>query len=255
MKFLKIENLKIDLGEFFVHIDKLHLNKGDHLVIVGPTGSGKSVLLETIMGFFEPCGGLISVNGKNLLEFPPENRGVSIIYQDHCLFPHMTVEENIKYGFRKNMDDKYKFLKFEKIVDIIGISHLLHRYPNTLSGGESQRVAIARALIVNPSLFLMDEPLSALDHITKMSIRKLILDIKEKFGTTIIHVTHDLDDVVYLSNKVAIMKDGEILQVGKTNDVINRPSSHFVKNFFSSYLKNEKEYGKTKNKILLKEKI
>ncbi|BAZ98952.1 MULTISPECIES: ATP-binding cassette domain-containing protein [Methanothermobacter] len=235
MSFLDIDNLEIDLGEFVVRVDELHLSRGDYLVIIGPTGSGKSIFLETIMGFFEPISGTISLDGADLTTLPPEERDVSIVYQDHCLFPHMTVEENIAYGLRKQTEMKENIHRqVHEIAAMMGIDHVLNRYPGTLSGGELQRASIARAIIVNPRLLLMDEPFSALDQRTKISLRKLIADIRDNFETTVIHVTHDLDDIWWLSNKVAVMNHGKIIQMGKKEEVINKPSPYFVADFLGA---------------------
>ncbi|BAW31472.1 MAG TPA: ATP-binding cassette domain-containing protein [Methanothermobacter sp.] len=233
MSFVKVENLRMDLGEFEMHINELHLKKGEHLIIIGPSGSGKSIFLETIMGFYTPDAGSIYINDEEITTKPVEERNISIIYQDHCLFPHMNVFENIVYGLKKRTEISEDHIKEEvvKVSKMLKIDHLLYRDPITLSGGELQRVSIARAIIVKPKVLLMDEPFSSLDQKTKASIRKIIRDLREQFNMTIIHVSHDLDDIWWLSSKVAVMDKGKILQIGTKEEVINQPAK-VVADFF-----------------------
>ena len=154
MDFLEIEDLSIDLGEFKLVDVNLKVKKGDYLTIIGPTGSGKSILLETIAGFYKPEKGRIYLEGEDITDLPPEKRNMSIVYQDYVLFPHKTVFDNIAYGLKKKIKDKDKIKEeITQIVEVLNISHLLHRTPDTLSGGEQQRVALARALVVKPKLF------------------------------------------------------------------------------------------------------
>ncbi|ACV24967.1 ABC transporter related [Methanocaldococcus fervens AG86] len=175
MSFLEIKNLSIDLGEFKLIDVNLEIEKGDYLTIIGPTGSGKSILLETIAGFYKPKNGKIFLEGEDITNLPPEKRNMSIVYQDYVLFPHKTVFENIAYGLKKKIKDKDKIKEeVNRISELLNISHLLHRKPGTLSGGEQQRTALARALVVKPKLLLMDEPFSALDVKTKENLRKLV---------------------------------------------------------------------------------
>ncbi|MCE5213177.1 MAG: ATP-binding cassette domain-containing protein, partial [Methanobacterium sp.] len=162
--FLNIKDLCVDLGQFHLKNVDLSLEKNDYLVLIGPTGSGKSVLLETIAGFFSPYKGKILLEGKDITNLKPEKRGISIIYQDYVLFPNMNVYENIAYGLKKKIDDKDLIeSKILNLAKLLKIDHLLERNPETLSGGEKQRTAIARSLIVEPNILLMDEPFSALD--------------------------------------------------------------------------------------------
>jgi len=222
--FIEIKNLSIDLGEFKLTDFNLSVKKGEFIVIIGPTGSGKSVVLESIAGFYKPKEGKIFINGKDVTHIPPEKRGISIVYQDYMLFPHMSVYKNIAYGIKKKIKDKQRIdEEVKKIAEKLGIKHLLHRLPSTLSGGEAQRVAIARAIVVKPKLLLMDEPLSALDINTKNEVRKLIKKLTKKYEITTLHVTHDLEDVSLLADKVVVIKNGRLLKV-KTPDKLDRIS-------------------------------
>ena len=230
--FLEVKDLNVNLGQFHLVDFNLKLKKKDYMVIVGPTGSGKSVFLETIAGFYRPQSGKILLEGKDITNLNPEKRGISIIYQDFVLFPHMDVSENIAYGLKKKVEDKEMIES--KVTDVakrLRISHLLDRNPETLSGGEKQRTAIARSLIVEPNLLLMDEPFSALDVNTHAYLTDLLKKAVSDYQTTCIHVTHNFNDVWSLAEQVAVMNDGEILQQGIVADVFSKPNYDFVADF------------------------
>ncbi|NJE07076.1 ATP-binding cassette domain-containing protein [Thermococcus sp. M39] len=230
--FLEIRDLSIDLGEFKLVDVSLGVEKREYVTIIGPTGSGKSILLETIAGFYKPERGKIILEGRDITHLPPEKRGVSVVYQDYVLFPHMTVYDNIAYGLRKKINDEERIKEeVERIAKVLKIDHLLHRMPTTLSGGEMQRAAIARALVVKPKLLLMDEPFSALDVKTREKLRRLVKKAIQEYQTTVLHVTHDFDDIFSLATKVVVMRDGKVLQIGEPEEVFSRPSSDFVADF------------------------
>ncbi len=230
MNLLDIEDLHINLGEFYLEGVSFSLEKGDYLNIIGPTGAGKTILLESIIGFWRPDKGCICLEGKDITDELPERRRIGIVYQDYALLPHFTVFKNIAYGLKKiektGIDAKVKALAISLHID-----HLLHRKPDTLSGGEQQRVALARALAVKPRLLLMDEPFSALDPQTRKEARRLLKKAIQERGTTVIHITHDLDDAWALANRVGIFKEGKLLQFGTLEDVFNRPGSEFIADF------------------------
>jgi len=250
---LEIENLSVDLGEFKLNDVSLKVNRRAYVTIIGPTGSGKSILLETIAGFYKPLKGRILLEGKDITGLPPEKRCVSIVYQDYALFPHMNVFENVAYGLRKKESNASTIREeVRRITEILSISHLLHRKPTTLSGGEQQRVAIARALVVKPKLLLMDEPFSALDVKMRENLRKLVRKAVKEYDTTVLHVTHDFDDVFSLANKVVIMKNGRILQIGKPEDVFSKPSNDFVADFVGTNILEGVVIGKEKGLTLIK---
>ena len=237
MSFLTIEDLSINLGEFHLKGISFELDKADYLTIIGPTGAGKTILLESIIGFWKPDSGRIFLEQEDITQELPERRRIGIVYQDYALLPHFTVFKNIAYGLRKMQKDNIK----DKIVDIassLGIDHLLQRKPTTLSGGEQQRVALARALIVEPRLLLMDEPLSALDPKTRRETRILLKRAIQKRGTTVIHITHDMKDVWALANKVAVFREGSMLQFGELNEVFRRPKSEFIADFVGATVLN-----------------
>lgn len=228
--FLEIKDLHINLGEFFLRGVSFEVEKGDYLSIIGPTGAGKTILLESIIGFWTPDNGRIIVDGKDLTDEWPEKRRIGIVYQDYALFPHFTVFQNIAYGLKK-IEKTGIEEKTRAIATSLHIAHLLHRKPGTLSGGEQQRVALARALVVNPRLLLMDEPFSALDQQTRKQARHILKTALKERGTTVIHITHDLDDAWALANKIAVMKDGKLIQFGTLKDVFQQPATPFIAEF------------------------
>ena len=237
MSFLTIENLSINLGEFHLKGISFCLDKADYLTIIGPTGAGKTILLESIIGFWNPDTGRIFLEQQDITQELPEERRIGIVYQDYALLPHFTVFKNIAYGLRKMQKNNIE----DKIYDIassLGIDHLLHRKPTTLSGGEQQRVALARALIVEPRLLLMDEPLSALDPKTRRETRTLLKHAIQERGTTVIHITHDMKDVWALANKVAVFREGSMLQFGDVDEVFRRPKSEFIADFVGATILN-----------------
>jgi len=230
MSFLEIRGLYKNLREFSLESISLDLEQGRYLTLVGPTGAGKTILLECIIGFYLPDRGSVTLNGEDITRKRPEKRNIGIVYQDYALMPHMNVYKNIAYGLRKKTKQKIPE-KVQEISESLHIDHLLHRMPKTLSGGEQQRAALARSLVVRPRLLLMDEPLSALDPSTKKDLRRMLRRAIKKYGTTVIHVTHDMDDVWTLGDEAAVMHEGHIEQKGLLGDVLERPCTDFVAEF------------------------
>jgi len=230
MSLLRIEDLHINLGEFHLKGISLALERGDYLNIIGPTGAGKTILLESVIGFWPPQKGRIFLEEKDITDELPERRRIGIVYQDYALLPHFTVARNIGYGLRKQKKHAVE-QKVRDMAESLHINHLLHRKPATLSGGEQQRVALARALIAEPRLLLMDEPFSALDPKTRREARILLKRAIRKRGTTVIHITHDLEDAWALADKVAVFKDGICQQFGPLEEVFSRPRTDFIADF------------------------
>jgi molybdate transport system ATP-binding protein len=229
---LTIDALSRDLGEFILDRVSLEVDTGEYFVILGPTGAGKTILLETIAGVYTPDAGTIVLNGRDITAIEPRERHVGMVYQDYMLFPHLKVEENIGFGLR-SMRLAQEAIR-EKVVEsagLLGISGLLHRYPRTLSGGEQQRTAIARALVIEPEVLLLDEPLSALDVKTRDRLRAELKGIHAATGMTIIHVTHNFEEVFDLADRVAIMNRGRVVQVGTPDEIFRKPNSDFVAGF------------------------
>ncbi len=229
---LKMERVSKDLGEFVLRDVSLEVGSGEYLVIIGPTGSGKTILMETVAGILAPDGGRIFLDGRDITEEAPRRRKVCMVYQDYMLFPHISVKENIAFGLRsrKATSDEIEE-KVDAASELLGIGHLHHRQPDTLSGGEKQRVAIARAIVMEPKVLLLDEPLSALDGVTREKLRRELKRIHDVYGTTIIHVTHNFEEVFSLADRVAVMSGGEIVQVGSPEEVFRRPNCEMIANF------------------------
>ncbi|PIV70012.1 MAG: ABC transporter [Euryarchaeota archaeon CG01_land_8_20_14_3_00_38_12] len=227
---IKLENISKNWENFSLKNINLEIKNNEYFVILGPTGAGKTLLLETIAGFHYPDSGKIIINNKDITFFPPEKRNTGFVYQDFMLFNHKTVFENIAYGLRirgiKNVEEQV-----EKMADLVNVKHLLSRYPSTLSGGEKQRTAIARALIIKPSILLMDEPLSALDALTQKKLRDELKKIHSETKVTTIHVTHDQEEALVLGDRIGIVDKGKIVQTGTPEEIFRKPTSEFVANF------------------------
>ncbi|MDY0187933.1 MAG: ATP-binding cassette domain-containing protein [Syntrophus sp. (in: bacteria)] len=235
MSFLSVRDLHINLGEFYLNGVSFDLDRGDYLTVIGPTGSGKTILLESLIGFWTPDRGDIYLENQNITTELPEKRQIGIVYQDYALLPHFTVYQNIEYGLKKKNSHGMKE-KIHEIATALSIDHLLHRKPTTLSGGEKQRVALARSLVVEPKMLLMDEPFSALDPQTRRDTRVLLKKVIQKHNTTVMHVTHDLIDAWVLANKVAIIRNGYLVQFGSLEDVFTRPQTSFIADFVGATL-------------------
>ncbi|OQX55872.1 MAG: ABC transporter [Candidatus Cloacimonas sp. 4484_209] len=229
---IEIENISKNLGEFFLRDISFDIKDGEYFMILGPTGAGKTILLETIAGIYRPDKGRILMAGKDITYVPPKDRNISMVYQDYMLFPHLNVEQNVAFGLRLKKTPKEIIKdKVEKSSKLLNIYHLLHRYPGTLSGGEKQRVAIARAMVIEPYALLLDEPLSALDMQTRDRLRQELKRIHSITKTTIVHVTHNFEEVFSLADRVAVMNEGRIIQVGRPEEIFRKPNSEFVANF------------------------
>lgn len=230
---LEIKKLQLTLGKFTLNSLDLKIELGEYFVILGPSGSGKTVLLETIAGLYNPNNGSILYDKEDMVVFPPEKRDIGFVYQNYELFPHMTVEDNIVFGLkirRKKKEDIAEKLK--ELVSILKIEHLLERYPRKLSGGEKQRVALARALIISPRILLLDEPLSALDMMIKSELQKEIKNIHSKLRPTIIHVTHDLEEALFLGDRIGIMRDGNLLEILEVKNMKGTLDKSFISKYF-----------------------
>lgn len=224
---LELKEVNIKLGKFFLKNINLKIKTGEYFVILGPTGTGKTVILEIIAGLYTPDRGKIFFKNKRIDKLPPEERNIGFVYQDYALFPHLTVKENIEFGLKK----KETVHKVNELIEILNIKDLLHRYPDNLSGGEQQRTAIARAVAVSPEILLLDEPLSALDPQSKNGFKKELDNLHKLLSTTTVHITHDFTEAIYLADRIAVMQNGEIVQVGTPAQIFKKPKSIFVANF------------------------
>lgn len=227
---IEIQDLSRKWDDFTLDDISLEIQEGEFFVILGPTGAGKTLLLELLAGFFRPDHGRIKVGGNDYTYIPVDQREFGFVYQDYMLFPHMDVRENIGYGL-KVRGEEGKEEKVEEVAGMVGVKDLLDRKPSTLSGGEKQRVSITRALVIEPEVMLLDEPFGSVDHRTARELRELIKELHSETGSTMIHVTHDQEEAVVMGDRVAVMKDGEIVQIGRPEDIMRRPGSKFIAQF------------------------
>ncbi len=220
------------LGTFELPALDLNVTDGDYFVLLGPSGVGKTVLLEVIAGLMRPDGGSIHWRGRDATRLPPESRGFAIVYQDYALFPHMTVLGNITFGLRtRGISRNEAKARALNIASLVGVDDILQRWPATLSGGEQQRVALARALTVEPELLLLDEPLSAVDLRMRRDLRALLKRLHQELGATFLHVTHDVDEALQLGDQIGVMLDGRLEQVGTPEELFQRPTNAAVAAF------------------------
>ena len=229
---IQLRDLSVKLPGFTLKEINLTVEKGEFFTLLGPTGAGKTLILESISGMIPIHRGTITINGKDVSKMPPERRGVGIVYQDSALFPHLNVRKNIFFGLRyhgKTVRQSGKAL--DAIIEWFSLEHLLDRSVVNLSGGEKQRVAMARALAVDPSVLLLDEPLSALDPGFREEIRDILKTLHEETGITVLMVTHDFVEAHYRAQRTAVLNAGLIEQAGTVADVFYRPSTPFVARF------------------------
>jgi len=241
---LEIKNISKKYDNFSLENINFSVEKGDYFVLLGVSGSGKSMLLEIIAGLIKLDSGSIILNEKDITEEKIQKRNIGIVFQDLAIFPHLTVYENIAYSLNSQKINKKEInSKVNKIAEELSVELLLNRKPSTLSGGELQRVALARILLLEPELLLLDEPLSSVDSQKSEELRALLRKIN-RGGQTIIHVTHEYEEAISLANKIAIINNGKIIQIGTPEDVFQHPKSEFVahftgtKNFFAATLIN-----------------
>ncbi len=208
------------------------MERGEYFVILGPTGAGKTLLLELIAGFHTPDEGKIFIDGADATEIPPERRNVGFVYQDYALFPHLSVEENVQFGLKlRGMPRDEAEARSEELMELLGISRLAKRNPKTLSGGEQQKVALARALAMRPRILLLDEPLSALDMRTQNTLRTELKRLHRSLGMTTLHVTHNQTEALVLADRIAVLMQGSIVQVGTPHEIFRKPKNEVVAEF------------------------
>jgi ABC-type Fe3+/spermidine/putrescine transport system ATPase subunit len=251
MDILKLINIKKSHNtnrenNFLLKIDHLNIKEGEFFGLVGSSGCGKTTLLKVIAGLCAIDQGEIYIEEKDITKVVAEKRGLGMVFQQPLLFPHMTVLENIAFGLRIKKVPKGEYIKkVRDILEIVGLKGFENRYPSELSGGQQQGIAIARAIVIKPKILLMDEPFSALDPSLREEMRNLIAKIHRKYKMTIVFVTHDREEAFVLFDRMAIMKEGSILQVGRPKNLYEKPSSPYigeflgVKNIFHGKIEND----------------
>lgn len=229
---IEFKHVSLALGDFALRDVSLSIHTGDYYFIIGPSGAGKTVVLELIAGLHLPDAGEVLIDGKDASAVPPEKRRIALVYQDYSLFPHMTVRENIAFGPKMRKLPKEEIdHRVKGLLASFGIKHLADRYPGTMSGGEQQRVAIARALAMDPEILLLDEPFSALDPLTRERLMTDIGRIHLERGLTIVQVTHAREEALRLATRSAVVIDGVLAQEGPVREVFEEPQSVEVARF------------------------
>jgi spermidine/putrescine ABC transporter ATP-binding subunit len=213
----------------------LTINEGEFVTLLGPSGCGKTTLLRIVAGFVEPDEGEVFLDGKLVNNIPPNQRPTGMVFQSYALFPHMTVEKNISFGLRMHNLPKSEIKeKVEEVATLVGIQGMLDRFPSQLSGGQQQRVAIARTLAVKPSALLLDEPLAALDRKLRVGMRTELRKLVLQVGITTIFVTHDQEEALTMSDRIAVMDRSRIVQYGSPIEIYDKPKSTFVASFIGN---------------------
>jgi len=227
-----VERLSKKWEDFSIRDVSLRVANDEYFVILGPTGAGKTLLLELIAGFHKPDSGKIWINDVDVTAFPPERRGIGFVPQEYMLFPHMTVAENVEFGLKMHNISRAECKKIVKeVLESMELSSIRDRLPMTLSGGEEQKTALARALIIKPKILLLDEPLSALDVNTQKKMRNELKKLHEGLKITTVHVTHNQVEALILADRLVVMKDGTIIQTGSPEQVFHKPKDDFVARF------------------------
>ncbi|ASJ22265.1 ABC transporter ATP-binding protein [Brachyspira hampsonii] len=210
----------------------LNIKNGEFFTLLGPSGCGKTTLLRMIAGFNTIEGGTIKFDEDVINNIPAHKRNIGMVFQNYAIFPHMTVRENVEYGLKLRKENKETMKKkVDEILHVVKIEEYQHRLPEILSGGQQQRVALARAIVITPNVLLMDEPLSNLDAKLRIEMRSAIKDIQRQIGITTIYVTHDQEEALAISDRIAVMKNGVIQQVGSPINIYTRPYNVFVATF------------------------
>lgn len=249
---IRLNQIHLTLPEFSLTDINLHIHRNDFFALIGPTGSGKSLLLEGIMGLVPFSSGSLYLEGEEITVKPVEKRNLAVVYQEFALFPHLDVTQNIMYGIRYHgIQKKSAQQRFDHLVSTLGLERILKRRPHNLSGGEKQRVALARSLILNPTVLLLDEPLSALDPLFHEEAKLLLKKIHEELEITILMVSHNFPDVLYLGNRGAIIRNGKILQQGEILSIFENPNSLFTASFVG--MKNINRTQRLNGKLVIKD--
>jgi len=225
---IRAEEIYFSIGTFELRRLSIDIAEGEYFILLGPPGSGKTIFLECLCGLKKIRSGRIIIDGCDVTALEPRRRGIGYVPQDYALFPHLSVERNITFGLRVH---GYAEMNIIETADLLGIRHLLSRSVDGLSGGEKQRVALARALVLKPKILLLDEPVCALDEVTRQQVCAQLSDIQRRLGLTTVHVSHNLEEAFSVADRAAILHDGLLQQVGTLDELLRRPNSEFVARF------------------------
>jgi len=229
---IRVENLCFSVGEFQIRDTSLEVSDGEYFALLGPPGSGKSIFLECICGLNRVASGRVFIDQRDVTHLEPRRRHIGYVPQDYALFPHLSVEQNIASGLlARHQPHGQVRQQTAKMAKMLGIDHLLSRRIAGLSGGERQRVALARALVVNPSVLLLDEPVSALDESTREKVCSELRLLQQKMGITTIHVSHNLEEAFSVADRGAVLRGGQFQQIGLLQDLLRRPATEYVAGF------------------------
>jgi ABC-type Fe3+/spermidine/putrescine transport system ATPase subunit len=219
-------------GATVLQVDELSIRNGEFLSILGPSGCGKTTLLNCLAGFVTPTAGTIELGGADLTRVPPHRRGLGLVFQNYALFPHMSVADNVAYGLKVRGTPKAERKeRVTEVLRLVDLADFAGRRPKQLSGGQQQRVAVARALATEPSVLLLDEPLSNLDAKLRREMRTELRALQQRLGITAVFVTHDQEEAMSMSDRIAVMNAGRIEQLGSPEEVYHRPATRFVAEF------------------------
>ncbi|MBL8584226.1 MAG: ABC transporter ATP-binding protein, partial [Rhizobiaceae bacterium] len=229
-----------------LHPVDLSIHRGDFLALLGPSGCGKTTLLKTIGGFLTPTTGSIEIEGEDVTRLPPERRRTGMVFQGYGLFPHMTVRQNIAYGLKVARRPKEEIeRRVAAMIDLVRLQGMAERMPAALSGGQQQRVALARSLVMEPAVLLLDESLAALDLALRKAMQEELRSLHRSIGGTFVFVTHDQHEAMAMANRIAVMKNGRIVQQGTPQEIYTQPQSEFVAGFIgdANLLRGERRAG------------
>jgi putative spermidine/putrescine transport system ATP-binding protein len=233
MARLEIDRITKRYGDLNAADDiTLDVRDGEFLVLLGPSGCGKTTTLRIVAGFIEPTAGVVRLGGRDITGLPPWKRNAGLVFQSYALFPHMTVNENVAFGLEMRKVPAAEIApKIAEALRLVRLEHLGERLPRQLSGGQQQRVALARALVFRPDILLLDEPLSNLDAKLRQDVRVEIRELQRKLGLTTVMVTHDQEEALTMADRLVVMRDGRIRQIGTQQDLYERPADRFVADF------------------------
>ncbi len=230
---IRVRGLDLRIGTFALRGLSLDVAQGDYFVLLGPTGSGKTLFIECLCGLLRPDAGSIEIGGRDVTALAPRLRGIGYVPQHQGLFPHLSVADNIAFPLRARRWPRDMMReRTGPLVDLLGIGHLLGRWPAHLSGGERQKVALARALAPRPEVLLLDEPVSALDESSRERLCRELRRIHEELHVTTLHVSHSVEEALSTGNRAGVMNDGQVVQTGALTELLRRPASEFVARFF-----------------------